>query len=73
MLMLPVVLAPAHPCFPFSYENEGLDCCFLGNLQYDPPVDGVSICEGVACVDGVVFNAEMSDRHPPPTKDHRRE
>lgn len=68
MVILPVVFTPAHSCFSLSDENQGLDCGFLGSLHDNPPIDGVSICESVAAVDGIVFNREMSDCHPPPTK-----
>lgn len=64
VVMLPVVFSPAHPRFSLSYEKESLDCSFLRNLQDDSPIDGVSICEGVAAVDGIVFNSEICNRHP---------
>lgn len=67
LMMLPVVFRPANVGFSYSDENEGLDCSFLGNLHNDSPVDGVSICEGVSAVDGIVFNREICDCHPPPT------
>lgn len=68
MVILPVVFRPAHPGFSLSDENEGLDCSFLGNLHDDSPVDDVSICEGVSAVDGIVFNREICNCHPPPTE-----
>lgn len=66
VVILPVVLAPAHPRFSLSDENQRLDCGFLGNLHHDSAVDGVSICEGVAAVDGVVFNSKSCNCHPSP-------
>lgn len=68
MVILPVVFRPAHPGFSLSDENKGLDCSFLGNLHDDSPVDGVSIREGVSAVDGIVFNREICNRHPPATE-----
>lgn len=64
VVVLPVVFTPAHPRFSLSYENERLDCSFLRNLHDDSPVDGVSICEGVDAVDGIVFNSEICNCHP---------
>lgn len=64
VVILPVVLTPAHPRFALSYENERLDCSFLGNLHHDSAVDGVSVREGVAAVDGIVFDSKSCNCHP---------
>lgn len=64
VVMLAVVFTPAHPRFSLADEHERLDCGFLGSLHHDSAVDGVSICEGVAAVDGVVFNSKSCNCHP---------
>lgn len=63
VLMLPVVLTPADPCFSFACENKRANGCFFRNLHDDSPGDGVPVGEGVLAVDAVIFNGEMRDSH----------
>ncbi len=63
MVMLPVMFTPANPSFSLCYENKRLDFSFLWNLHNNPSIDGVSICEGVSAVDGIIFNQKIFDGH----------
>lgn len=68
MVMLPVMFTPANPSFSLCYENKWMDCSFPRNLHDDSSIDGISICEGILAVDGIIFNWEICDGHFPQRK-----
>lgn len=63
MVVLPMLFMPANVSFSLPYKKKRLDTGFRRDLQDDPPIDGVSICEGVLAVDGIVFNFKFFDCH----------
>lgn len=65
MLMLPVIFIPPNVSFSLRNESDRVDLSFFRNLHDDSSINGVSICEDIPAINGVVLNVEFCYRHFP--------
>lgn len=62
---LPVPFSSENMSESLRYENKWTDVSFLRKLHDNSSINGISICEGISAVDGIIFNWEMFDGHSP--------